>query len=89
MSTFNFVLVLFALYLIWAFTIRKGMDRLSCHRGFSKTRVFEGETGELVEVVRNDSPFVIPWFRVESRVSPFIRLGQRDDLDALLYLRNL
>ena len=81
MSTFNFVLVLFALYLLWAFTIRKGMDRLSCHRGFSKTRVFEGETGELVEVVRNDSPFVIPWFRVESRISPYIKLGQRDDLD--------
>jgi len=81
MSTFNFILALFALYLIWAFTIRKGMDSLSCHRGFSKTRVFEGETGELVEVVRNDTPFVIPWFRVESRISPYIRLGQRDDLD--------
>ena len=81
MSAFNFVLALLVLYLIWVFTIRKGMDRLSCHRGFSRTRVFEGETGELVEVVRNDSPFVIPWFRVESRISPHIRLGQRDDLD--------
>lgn len=81
MSVFNFVLILLVLYLVWAFTIRKGMDRLSCHRGFSRTRVFEGETGELVEVVRNDTPFVIPWFRVESRISPYIRLGQRDDLD--------
>ena len=81
MSTFNFALVLVVLYLIWAFTIRKGMDRLSCHRGFSRKRVFEGETGELVEVVRNDTPFVIPWFRVESRISPYIKLGRRDDLD--------
>ena len=80
MSTFNFALVLVVLYLIWAFTIRKGMDRLSCHRGFSRKRVFEGETGELVEVVRNDTPFVIPWFRVESRISPYIKLGRRDDL---------
>ena len=81
MSAFNFTLVLLVLYLIWAFTIRRGMGRLSCHRGFSRTRVFEGETGELVEIVRNDTPFVIPWFRVESRISPNIRLGQWDDLD--------
>ena len=56
MSAFNFVLILVGVYLIWAFTIRKGMRRLSCHRKFSRTRVFEGETGELVEVVRNDTP---------------------------------
>ena len=81
MSAFNFVLIFVAVYLLWALTIRLGMKRLSCRRGFSKTRVFEGESGELVEVVRNDTPYVIPWFRVESRISPYIRLGKREDLD--------
>jgi len=81
MSAFNFVLVLIGAYLLWALTIRRGMMRLTCQRRFSKTRVFEGETGELVEVVRNDTPYLIPWFRVESRISPYIRLGRRADLD--------
>lgn len=81
MSAFNFVLVLIAVYLLWTFTIRRGMRWLTCQRSFSRTRVFEGETGELVEVVRNDTPYLIPWFRVESRISPYIRLGKRTDLD--------
>lgn len=81
MSAFNFALVLILVYLLWALTIRRGMKQLTCHRGFSRTRVFEGESGELVEVVRNDTPYMIPWFRVESRISPYIRLGRREDLD--------
>lgn len=81
MSAFNFAVILIALYLFWALTIRRGMKRLACRRSFSRTRVFEGETGELVEVVRNDTPYVIPWFRVESRISPHIRLGKQDNLD--------
>lgn len=81
MSAFNFALILIVLYLVWALTIRLGLKRLACRRSFSVTRVFEGETGELVEVVRNDTPYLIPWFRVESRISPYIRLGKQDNLD--------
>ncbi len=80
MSVLNFVLALAALYLLWSLTIRLGLDRLNCWRSFSRDSFFEGEVGELVEVVRNDTWFVIPWLRVESCISPFIRLGRQDNL---------
>lgn len=80
MSAANFVIALVILYLLWSLTIRLGLKRLSCWRSFSADSFFEGESGELVEVVRNDTWFVIPWLRVESRISPNIRLGRQDNL---------
>lgn len=79
----NVVDVLFALlilYGLWTAMVRRGLKQLSCTRAFSQRAVFEGETGEIVEVVRNDRPFLIPWLRVESRISPYIRLGRQDNL---------
>lgn len=34
----------------------------------------------MIEVVRNDKPLLIPWLRVESRISPFLRLGRQENL---------
>ena len=80
MSILNFALTLVVVYIIWAATIRMGMKKLTCSRDFSRKRVFEGERGELVEVVRNDTPFIIPWLRVESYISPHLRIGSQDNL---------
>ena len=80
MSVLNFVLALVILYLLWSLTIQLGMKRLNCWRTFSRESFFEGESGELTEVVRNDTPFLIPWLRVESCISPHIRLGSQDNL---------
>lgn len=80
MSVVNFVLALVVLYLFWSATIRFGLKKLTCWRSFSRDSFFEGESGELVEVVRNDTWFLIPWLRVESRISPHIRLGRQDNL---------
>lgn len=80
MSPVNVLMALLLLYLLWTFTIRRGLKQLSCSRAFSRRAVFEGETGEIVEVVRNDRPFLIPWLRVESRISPYLRLGRQDNL---------
>ena len=68
------------LYCIWCVTIRKGLKTLSCTRAFSKPAVFEGEEGELVEVVRNDRAIIIPWLLVESKISPHLQLGRQDNL---------
>ena len=54
---------------------------LHLSRSFSRRAVFEGEEAELVEVVVNDRPFIIPWLRVESRISPHLRFGSRENLD--------
>ena len=80
MSVLNFFAALLILCLFWGITIRRGTKRLTCSRSFSSIHFFEGEQGELIEVVRNDGPYVIPWLRVESRISPFIRLGKQENL---------
>lgn len=80
MSIFLFLLVLVLLYFGWVLTIRAGLNRLSCSRFFSRPAFFEGEEGELIEVIRNDRPIIIPWLRVESRISPYLRLGRQDNL---------
>lgn len=80
MSIINFLIVLAVIFLVWTIMIKKGMKNLTCRRSFSRTRVFEGESGELIEIVRNDGPYIIPWLRVESYISPNIRLGKQETL---------
>ena len=80
MSIVNFVAALGIMYMLWTLTVRKGIKNLTCQRSFSRTRVFEGEQGELVEIVRNDGPYIIPWLRVESYISPNLRLGSQENL---------
>ena len=80
MNIVAFLVVLVVLYCLWASTVRSGLKGLSCRRSFSEPAVFAGQEGALVEVVRNDKPYMIPWLRLESRISPNIRLGSQDNL---------
>ena len=75
-----FIIVLFALCSIWGWTVRYGLKRMSCTRTFSTPTFFVGDEGELIEVVRNETPCILPWMRAESRISPNIRLGRQDNL---------
>ena len=70
MNILIFLVALFILYAVWGLTIKYALKYLTCTRVFSRPAFFEGEEGELIEVVRNDKPFIIPWLRVESRISP-------------------
>lgn len=81
MNALIFLLVALVIYLLWLPSIGWGLKRLRCVRSFGKPAVFEGEEGEMIETVRNDSPFLIPWLRLESRVSPHLRLGSQENLD--------
>lgn len=63
------------LYLKWV-----GLRGVRYTRHFSRTTAFEGEEVELVEVLRNERPVFIPWLRAESRLSPFLRFGQEENL---------
>lgn len=81
MSIFLYLLVAVVLYTLWLPTIRYSLNRLTCSRSFSRTAVHEGEEGEMIEIIRNDSPFMIPWLRLESRGSPYLRLGSQENLD--------
>ena len=46
----------------------RGLKGLTVERRFSSPAVYEGDTGEMTEVVRNDSFLPVPLLRVESRV---------------------
>ena len=80
MSILNFLAALALMYVLWTLTVKRGIKNLTCRRSFSRPTAFEGEEGELVEVVRNDGPYIIPWLRVESYISPKLQLGKQENL---------
>ena len=81
MNALILLVIVLALYLLMAVLLRRiGLRHLTCSRAFSKPAYFEGEEGELIEIVRNDRAIIIPWLRVESGVSPHIRLGRQQNL---------
>ncbi len=47
--------------------------RLDYARRFSRLSAFEGETVQLIEVIRNRKLLPVPWVRAESRISPELR----------------
>ena len=49
-------------------------------RRFSKKSLYAGESAEMIEVIRNERLLFIPWLRVESRLSPYLRLGKQENL---------
>ncbi|MBE5774023.1 MAG: DUF58 domain-containing protein [Clostridiales bacterium] len=76
------VLVFFLLCIGYGKILEKfGLHGLACTRAFSARSFFEGEEGELVEVISNDRPVLIPWLRVESRISHHLRFGRQENLD--------
>ena len=81
MNALILLAVLLALYALQAALLRYiGLRHLTCSRAFSKPAYFEGEEGELVEIVRNDRAMIIPWLRIESGISPHIRFGRQENL---------
>ncbi|MBR4039500.1 MAG: DUF58 domain-containing protein [Clostridia bacterium] len=81
MSAPVLLLVLLALYVFSILLLKYvGLRGLGCTRAFSKSAYFEGDEGEMIEIVRNDRAMIIPWLRVESGVSPYIRFGRQENL---------
>lgn len=82
MNVWILVLALFALSGIQRYVVmRFGLRGLRYDRRLSKKAAFQGETVELIETLRNPRPLFIPWLRVESRISPFLRFGRQENLD--------
>ena len=82
MSVVVILVTLIAVYSVMGWLLVKfGLRGLQCTRAFSRPAVFEGEEGEMIEVVRNDRPMLVPWLRVESHISPHLKLGRQENLD--------
>ncbi len=80
MSIFNIIIALAILYGLGILSVKLGLNRLTCQRSFSQSAAFAGEEGELIEVVRNDTPVIIPWLRVETNISRYLQLGRQENL---------
>lgn len=82
MNALILLCVMAALYAVSVVLLKTfSLKGLICTRAFSKPAFFEGEEGEMIEVVRNDRPMLVLWLRVESRISPHIRLGRQENLN--------
>ena len=57
--------------------------KLHYNRAVSKSAVFEGETLELVETISNRKLTPLPWLRVESKLSPWLRFRSQENLEIL------
>lgn len=60
-----------------------GLRKVEYRRFWAKNIVYEGDKNEMVEVLENRKSLPIPWLRVESRISPYIRFGRETDYDVL------
>ena len=81
MSVAVIVLVLVVLNVVFDLILHLfALKGLQCTRRFSVPAAHEGETVEVIEVVRNDRPLLIPWLRLESRISPHLRFGRQENL---------
>lgn len=96
MSAIWFALIIGAFVLIqMQFFFFTALRKIHYRRYFSKTAVFEGDWAEMVEVLENRKLTPVPWLRVESSISPYLRFVHNDDVDirydqfhkSLFYLR--
>lgn len=82
MNAFIILVVFIAISCGYGFFLQKfGLKGLMCSRTFSKQAVFEGEEAELVEVIINDRPMIVPWLRIESRISQNVQLNRQQNPD--------
>ncbi len=70
---------------------RIGLKNLMISRRFLEPAVFCGEQSEMVETIINDHFAIIPWLRIESRISPYLHFGSLDNLEVRgdMYHRSL
>ncbi len=82
MNIFWFVLFVGILILVqMEFFYLVGLRKVDYRRFFSKKAVYEGDKVEMVEVLANRKAIPIPWLRVESRISPWLRFKVTGDFD--------
>ena len=82
MNIFIVLIVFTALCYAYGKLLEKiALKGLTCVRRFSRKTVFEGEEAELVEIISNDRPLIVPWLRVESRISRHLQFGRQENLD--------
>ena len=62
---------------------RVSFKKFHYKRSISKSAVFEGDDLELVEEISNNKLTPLPWLRVESKLSPWLRFRSQENLEIL------
>lgn len=70
-----------ALIFLQSLIIGRGAAKLEYKRYFSRAKVFEGESVEMVEVLYNRRFLPLPYLRVESRISPELLFSSQQNLE--------
>jgi len=82
MSIFWFVIFVGILVLIqMEFFYLVGLRKVDYRRFFSKNAVYEGDKVDMVEIISNRKAIAMPWLRVESRISPWLRFKMTSEFD--------
>ncbi len=56
-----------------------GAKNIKYTRYFDRSAVFVGDCASMIEEISNDKPLPLPWVRVESKLSPFMRFRTAKD----------
>ena len=81
MSILVILVVFLLLILIYGWVLQRYViRRISVKRQFKDAYVYCGDTSEMIETIINPTPFLIPWLRIESRISPYLQFGNAENL---------
>lgn len=82
MSVFVLLLILLGLFGAYSALVHCfGMKGVSYRRYFSKETAVIGETLDFVEVIRNKSPFLLPWVRLETKIPSSFVFTTREEVN--------
>ncbi|MDR1117551.1 MAG: DUF58 domain-containing protein [Oscillospiraceae bacterium] len=74
MSVIWFVIIIVVLALFqMQFFYYWGLRKIEYKRFFSRKSAYEGEKTEMVEILSNNKAIPLPWLRIESRISPYLK----------------
>jgi uncharacterized protein (DUF58 family) len=74
MNGFLLLVVLAAFFIVQGRLVNRfAFRRLEYARRFSRAAAFEGETVQMIEVIRNRKLMPVPWVKAESQISPYLR----------------
>ena len=86
------VIVFLALMTIYgSFLTGIGYKKLNLTRSFAKHTVYAGTEFEMIETVENDHLLIVPWLRVETRMTSALQFGKLENLSirSEMYHRSL
>ena len=82
MDALLIAVIFFVLALVQSVLVtRFGLRGFSYRRDFPQRAASCGDTVDFIEVIRNRSPFLLPWVRLEMRIPPSFAFSTKEEVD--------